>query len=220
MVGEANEQEKAKLRSQLIAQRLEQLGREEKSLAIQRRFLHLGCFRRSRTVALYWSFRGEVDTELIFEAGWKRKKELLLPVIQTQEGLLTFRKVRYREELIPGRYGIMVPPCEADRVVPLESIDLMVVPGVGFDLTGVRLGYGGGYYDRTLTRLLYRTKKLALAFDVQMVNSLPLNSTDVKVDMVITESRVVVFSDDKDKLIEGTATQRLPGDPGGEANWK
>jgi 5-formyltetrahydrofolate cyclo-ligase len=204
---EAREEEKTKLRNRLLAERLEQPGREEKSLAVQEMLLRLGCFQRSKIVALYWSFRGEVDTQLIFEQGWKREKELLLPVIRAGEGVLTFLKANSREELIPGRYGIMVPPWQVERVMPLESIEIIVIPGVGFDLNGVRLGYGGGYYDRTLKRLPDRAKKLGLAFDLQLVDRLPADSTDVKVDMVITESRVI-------KPIDGAASQRLPGGSG------
>ena len=173
----------------MIAERLNIEPEEHrgKSILIQRKLISMPIFDRSRRVATYASFRGEVETWLIFEEGLRLGKEMLLP-IAGEEGL-DFALAMSREELRPGRYGILVPPQEPDRIKPLEEIDLILVPAVAFDLEGYRLGYGGGYYDQALIKV--RGKKVGLAFDLQILERLPRGPSDAKVDMIITETRII-----------------------------
>jgi 5-formyltetrahydrofolate cyclo-ligase len=94
-------------------------------------------------------------------------------------------------ELVPGPVRALEPPPGALAVNPGE-VDLVVVPAVAFDAQGHRLGRGGGYYDATLAVLPPRCFRAGLAFDLQIVPSLPLEPHDARVDAVVTESRVIL----------------------------
>lgn len=163
----------------------------KRSQIIQRRLMALEAFKSARSLAIYSSFKGEVETGLILQEGLRMGKEMLLPLVKEEERLLTFVAVRGKEELVGGRYGILVPPWEPDRIKPLKEIELMLVPGLAFDLCGRRLGYGGGYYDRTLCGLGHGPVRVGVAFDFQVVEELPGTEAEVKVAWIVTEERVV-----------------------------
>lgn len=163
----------------------------KRSWAVQQRVLGSEPFHRSRSLALYSSFKGEVETGSILEEGLRMGKEVLLPVMREGQLILTFVAVRTKEELMPGRYGILVPPWEPGRIKAVEEIELLFVPGLAFDMSGRRLGYGGGYYDRTLHGLKKDQAKVGLAFDFQLREELPDGPTDVKVNWIVTEERVI-----------------------------
>jgi len=136
-------------------------------------------------VALYHPVNSELDTEPLFDALTERGLAVCLPVTPPRKGPLTFRRFAAGEPLIEGRYGIMVPDDKAAEVDP----DVIVVPLLGFTRAGGRLGYGGGYYDRTLEAL--RAKKDVLAvgygFAAQEVDALPHGPRDEPLDWIVTE---------------------------------
>lgn len=185
--------DKAELRKMFLDRRSQLTVEEhrEKSQAVQQRVMALGPFQGSRSLAIYSSFKGEVETGSILEEGLRMGKEVFLPVVKEGQARLAFVAVRTKEELIPGRYGILVPPWEPGRIKPVEEIELILVPGLAFDMSGRRLGYGGGYYDRTLHGLNQSPARMALAFDFQMVEELPGGPADAKVAWIVTEKRVV-----------------------------
>ncbi len=142
---------KATLREQLTAQR-KALSAEQvdaRGLKIQSRFLATPYYQHARTVALYAPIRGEVPTRDILTAGLADGKVVCYPLSHVRGRVLSFRAVRNEAELEPGRLGVREPTDAAD-LVPVEQIDLFVVPGLGFTRDGKRLGRGGGYYDATL----------------------------------------------------------------------
>ncbi|MGZ6131044.1 MAG: 5-formyltetrahydrofolate cyclo-ligase, partial [Myxococcaceae bacterium] len=100
-----------------------------------------------------------------------------------------FRAVRSEAELEPGRLGVR-EPLDAAELIPVEQIDLFVVPGLGFTPDGKRLGRGGGYYDATLKAGSIGSRRVGLAFAEQIVDDLPTNEDDVDVDLVVTENEV------------------------------
>lgn len=174
------------LRSKIPAQE-----HREKSRAIQERLIGLPFFTGAGRVALYSSFKGEVDTRLIFEQGLRHGKEIFFPAVNGVADRLVFLAAKSLQELSPGRFGIPTPPWEPERLKPFWQMDLVVVPGVAFDLKGRRLGYGGGYYDRTLSQMASGPCKLALAFEVQLVQELPPHPGEAKMDIIVTEERIL-----------------------------
>lgn len=92
---------------------------------------------------------------------------------------------------LPSTFGVLEPP-EKEEIV-LAEIDVVVVPGVAFDRNGYRMGYGGGYYDNFLPKLRPDTKKIAVAFNMQIRDLVPIELHDVKMDMIITEQKVYTF---------------------------
>ena len=147
------------------------------------RVLALEAYRSARTVLCYHSVGGEVDTIRLIERMRSDGKTVCLPAI-VEKGVMEARRM---DCLVPGPYGIPCP--EGPRVLP-EEIDLVVVPGLAFDLLCHRLGQGGGYYDRYLP--LCRGVKIGLAFECQVVDDLPLEAHDIQLDYVATESNLYI----------------------------
>ena len=162
--------------------------RRSASLRIQQTLLARPEFATARVVACYAAIHGEVETELIIRAALAAGKTVLLPAV-AGEGLL-FRRIADPAALRTGAFGIPEPAKHA-AAIPAEEIDLFVIPGVAFDLEGRRIGYGKGYYDRTLHRLEGKGRMIGFCYDFQLVDEIAGEPHDVLIDLVITEKRVV-----------------------------
>ncbi|MEW6057255.1 MAG: 5-formyltetrahydrofolate cyclo-ligase [Bdellovibrionota bacterium] len=143
------------------------------------------------TAALYFPIRGEVDTRLFFQFFKARQKICLLPKVESSE--LAFYPVRDWSELQLGKFGIGEPKPRTEEVSSVP--DVVLVPGVAFSLSGHRLGYGAGFYDRAIKKwglqAPQRTMRfLGLAYEMQIVQELPFEEHDRQVDCVITEDRI------------------------------
>ena len=139
-------------------------------------------------IALYHATAPEFPTQLIAERLWGRGQKIVLPVIGTQ-GSLSFRQWHPADTLHTSSLSTLEPSAHAESV-SISHIDLFVVPVVGFDQGGRRLGMGGGYYDRTLADATAAIK-IGLAYDCQELEILPVEPHDIALDYVITESRVL-----------------------------
>lgn len=137
------------------------------------------------TVSLYHPMKNELDTKPLAEALLQRGFKLALPVTPKKRGALTFRAFRDGDPLNPDRYGIMTPSEAAPEVRPV----LVVTPLLAFTRGGARLGYGGGYYDRTLAALRAEGEILAvgLGYGAQQVDALPRGPHDQRLDWIVTE---------------------------------
>jgi 5-formyltetrahydrofolate cyclo-ligase len=144
-------------------------------------------FRKARTVALYAALPGEVPTDALFRAALADGKTVCFPVVPAEGRLLAFRSVRDEGRLVAaGRLRIPEPGFDTSAI-PLHTIDLFVVPGLGFTRHGHRLGRGGGYYDATLQAASPASRRIALAFSEQVLDVLPTSASDVPVHRVVTE---------------------------------
>ncbi len=178
---------KQALREQLLALRAAMPQRvEREQVLVNRTRRWLGTMPVAR-LAFYWPVRGECDlTSLIGE--WLRadtRRIAALPVIEGN--VLTFAAWSPHTPLIDGPYGIATPPAGAARVTP----QVLLIPCVGVDRNRYRLGYGGGYYDRTLAALNPRPVLVGICFDQGRVKNLAPQSHDIRMDLVITESGVL-----------------------------
>jgi len=172
---------KEKLNQQTDAQRL------RKSSLIGEKLFNLAEFKRAEVIMFYVAKKREVQTKAMIEQARKLGKKVVVPVILVREKKMIASKIEdYKTELTPGPYGILQPKREYTREVPPEKIDLAIVPGLAFDQQGHRLGRGGGYYDKFLTRLSAGTPHIGLAFDFQVLADLPTFSHDVSVTKVIS----------------------------------
>lgn len=145
----------------------------------------LDAFRQAETAALYKAIGGEVDLEPLFEICWTLKKRTAIPVFNSQTRLYEMAEITESTEFTIGNYGIAEPV--APNIMELETIDLMAVPGVGFDLSGNRLGRGGGYYDRMLAG--FHGTAAGIGFDFQVVDAVPVDPHDLPVDYLVTETK-------------------------------
>jgi 5-formyltetrahydrofolate cyclo-ligase len=185
---------KRAVRSELIARRarLAPADRARGSAAIADRIEELEAFRGARVLALYAAIGAEVDASEIARRATARGVRVAFP--RATSGRRLAFALCLPEDLVLGPLGAPEPPERAAAIEPLE-LECVVVPGVGFSEDGLRLGRGGGYYDATLP-LLARAVRVGLAFDVQLVPTLPRDAHDAPMDAVVTESRVVVFRRD------------------------
>lgn len=149
-------------------------------------FLTSDPYAAAATLVLYSSIRSEVATFEIFAAAIQAGKRVLYP--RTVGTTLEFVAIKSLEALTASRFGICEP--QSGEAVPLTEIDVLVLPGVAFDGQGIRLGYGLGCYDRALAAVA-RPTLVGLAYDFQLVPSLPREKHDVPVDFVVTERRIL-----------------------------
>lgn len=150
------------------------------------------AYKNANTIMAYIDFRNEVMTENLIKRAVKDGKKIVIPisVVETRQLILS-ELIDYDNELESGAYGILEPKKEFIRETDAKLVDLVLIPGVAFDKKGFRIGYGAGYYDRFLERVRPDVSKIALAFELQMVNHAYPDSHDVAVDIVITEEEIV-----------------------------
>ena len=185
--------ERATLRTNILVARnsLVPEERQGKSRAITERLLALPEFAAARNVFAYVSFRSEVETlDLIahcLQHGVTVSVPLTLP---GEHRLRPYAITDMSQDLAPG-YCSIPEPLHTLPLVDPASIEVVVVPGSVFDARGGRLGYGGGYYDRFLQAAAPQALRIGLAFDLQVVAAVPLESHDQQLDYLITETRTI-----------------------------
>lgn len=162
----------------------------ERSAAIVERVLSLDAWKQAGTVALFSSMPEEVQCAALIAAARAQNKRVALPVVIDEAPGLAFRAPwdgGVERPLVTSMYGIDEPGEDAPEVA-FEEIELVIVPALAFDDRGHRIGYGRGYYDRTLPRCV-RAKTVGVAFDFQLVAEVPTRKDDVAVQTVVTDKR-------------------------------
>lgn len=143
----------------------------------------------AQTIGITVSLNYEWDTKPIIKAAWEDNKVVAVPKSYPNEQMMGFYKVESYDELEDGHYKLLEPNPNNAFHIKKESIDLLIVPGLFFDVSGYRVGFGGGYYDRYLKNFLNPT--LSLASESLIVDELPRDCFDIPVDQLILESRVL-----------------------------
>lgn len=163
-----------------------------KSDSIIDSLLNSEFYKDSKVIMAYIDFRNEVQTERFIKQAVADKKRVVIPisVVETRQLILS-EIIDYDSELESGAYGILEPKPEFIREVDPLLIDLVLVPGVAFDKKGFRIGYGAGYYDRFLERVRADIPKVALAFELQMVEDAHPDAHDFPVEYIVTEAGVI-----------------------------
>lgn len=162
----------------------------QKSAAAAAHLLALPEVAAARVIALYAPIAGshELDTRPIHDAVIARGARAVYPIVKKGDHPLEWSAVRDLTTLRRSKLGIPTPDPTAPRLA-LEEIDTFVVPGLAFDRLGERLGWGGGHYDRTLSRAP-RAARVGYAYDFQLVPLVPVGADDQRVDVVVTERGV------------------------------
>lgn len=179
---------KQALRTELLARRSAEPNREEKSAAIVASVSRLPAFVSAGTIFTYVGVGSEVNTTPLIMEALHLGKGVVVPVVE--DSLLGWFTVEDMRDLVPGRFGLMEP---VGGVIPptrrahLRDAEFLVVPGVGFDRRGGRLGYGRGYYDRVLAAHP-SIPHVATSFCCQLVPEVPMGPGDVRVGVLQTEA--------------------------------
>jgi len=193
--------EKTDLRRNLRTRR-NTLSAEERRLAARQLALNVAgtrLFLTSRRIACYLPNDGEIDTRGVIQHIGRLRKTCYLPVLsRLSHDRLWFARVGAGTEFTYNRFGIPEPVVKTRELVRAQELDLILMPLVGFDDRGNRLGMGGGYYDRSLEFLRHRTywrkpRVLGLAYYFQRVNGLAPDPWDIPLQGVITDRAVHLY---------------------------
>jgi 5-formyltetrahydrofolate cyclo-ligase len=158
--------------------------RESSRRSIQSSVCSIPEVRSANVICVYRTKDNEVDTSGIFRSLWKKGNVVVLAP-RIREDTLEACQVHNAEDFVDGPYGLKEP---SQQIVPFAgNIDVVIVPGLAFDVHGVRLGRGKGYYDRFLKTT--HAYAIGLAYDFQVVEHIPENAFDKRMDLIITEKR-------------------------------
>ena len=181
------------LRKQAHANRNAQDDKDELSRRIVGAFMSLPEYVTAQTIMFYIDVRSEVRTRQDLEHALESGKTIVVPWCNADGELELFR-LDSMDELEIGMYKILEPQAAlrglAEKQVNVESLDLIMVPGVGFDRRGARMGHGKGYYDKLLQHARSNTPLIALAFECQLFDEIPVADHDIFMDKLITEDHV------------------------------
>ncbi|HHB82999.1 MAG TPA: 5-formyltetrahydrofolate cyclo-ligase [Devosia sp.] len=164
--------------------------RAEASVRAWENFLEEVDIVSDAKIALYWPMGHELDCRGLIACLLERDVSVCLPTIVGQGQPLGFRQYRGADNLVPAGLGTQEPPLSAPIIVP----DIVVLPLLAFDRQGNRLGYGGGFYDRTIAGMTNRPLLTGLAFAVQLHDSVPIDQHDERLDLAVTETGVFRFN--------------------------
>ena len=124
-------------------------------------------------------------------------KRIFIPRTNIEEKTMEAVEIQSLDNLVKDKYGILEPSEDIEAVEKVE-LDLIILPGVVFDVNGGRIGYGGGYYDKYLQNLDESIPKVALCYDFQVINKVPMEEHDIKADCIITEKRIITLKQNMD----------------------
>lgn len=191
MVDALIEEAKAALRNRARAARasLDHGERADAAVAAAQHFFNAVPLQAGDVVAAYWRIRDELDCQPILVKLMDSNQKVVLPVVVGPEQPLDLRVWEPGASLYESGFGTLAPSELAPRAEP----DIVLMPLLGFDARGTRLGYGGGYYDRTLARLSKKPRLVGLAFAAQELDRIPREPHDVPLDMIVTEAGVRHF---------------------------
>ena len=163
------------------------------SVIIQRKFLNYVKSLKHENVLIYMPFKSEVKTAEIREKMLSKNKKVYIPRV-LDKSKLHFSKFVSKNNLVINKFNILESIDE--DILPVEKFDLLILPFVGIDKNGSRLGHGGGYYDRALQNLKYPNKNaiiIGLGYEFQLVKNEFGESHDIKFDLVFTEQNLHIF---------------------------
>lgn len=196
------EEEKYHLRKKMEKQRdgLSEQERDEKSEQACQHVLAHPLFslpkQSSFTVCTYMPFRSELDITPVMAWCWEQGFHVLVPRANRMRRTLHLHRIESYHDVETGAWGIREPKDTAEAWNGERPIDLIITPGLAFDTQGGRLGYGGGYYDRFMRSYqragLPQPVRMAIAYDMQVVDKVPMDTHDLSVDLLVTESGMLM----------------------------
>ena len=187
-------EKKQEIRDEIV-QKITGLGESPlaaKTKAIEERLFEFANYLEARIALLYTPALVEVDTREIIKRSYMYNKIVVLPTYDPEIKKMTLFKIDDPEkDLIQGPRGNMEPDPERCKTVPLDCLDIAIIPGIAMDEKGGRIGLGNGYYDRLIPELPITTRKVGLIFEDQIISVVPMETHDKHVDIVVTDERII-----------------------------
>lgn len=187
-------EKKGEIRKSVLAKRnaLKKKDHKKKSQQIMERLFDFANFLEAKTVLFYLNSKSEVATDDMIRKAMEHKKAVAVPLVDTKEkDIIPYRIEDLGHDVGPGYQGIREPIAHRCKQVPVEYVNLAIIPGIAFDERGGRIGHGTGFYDKLIPRLDATTRKVALAFECQIVPQIPMEPHDRYIDIIITEKRTI-----------------------------
>lgn len=153
--------------------------------------ISMDIFKAAKNIMVYVSFKNEVSTQLIMSHLLSRKKPLFVPYTNISNCSITPALISSLNDLSVGNYGILEPSINQVKQSYSEIIDLVITPGIAFDLSGNRIGFGKGYYDSFLSKLNKKIPAIALAYDFQIKNKIPFEPHDITMDYIVSPTKII-----------------------------
>lgn len=147
-----------------------------------------------KNVMIFMDFRKEVMTKPIIEWLWSREINVIIPRVKEGSPILELCLIDSFKDMEMSSLGILEPKADHANFLTPDKIDFVFMPGVAFTKDGCRLGYGGGYYDQLIPLMNSDVPRIALAFDLQIVEELPVEDHDIRIDGIITETEYIKCS--------------------------
>jgi 5-formyltetrahydrofolate cyclo-ligase len=164
----------------------------QKTKQVEDRLFEFANFLESKISLLYINTDNEVNTKLIINRCFDKNRVVVLPAFNEERHEMALLKIDNVEtDLILGARGVLEPNADHCKTVPIENIDIAIIPGIAFDEKGGRIGTGSGFYDRLIPKLSITTRKVALALECKLIQQIPMESHDKHVDIIITEKRII-----------------------------
>lgn len=186
--------DKASLREGLLKKRdaIPPEVRRLKNRLVQERLITLDEIKNAGFLFSFASFRSEVDTLGMIRNSLSQGKRVVLPKVDKGQHVLLLYEIKNMDELSPGYMGIPEPSVNTEgRLFGINDVDAAIIPGAGFDISGNRIGYGAGYYDILLSGLTKDIPLVSLAYEEQVVDSIPSEQHDIRVHVIVTDRRVI-----------------------------
>ncbi len=143
-------------------------------------------YKNSKSIMVYMDFKNEVNTKMFISEALKEGKKVIIPYTDIKNVVIIPVEIDSLDDLVECKFGYLEPRKEKiNNPYDVDKIDLILVPGVAFDKKRNRVGFGKGFYDRLLKNR--RAKAIALAYEFQVLDEVPADEHDVKMDMIITE---------------------------------
>ena len=179
----------------VVAERLKNLTKEELSAKygkIEQRLFEFANFMEAQLAFLYTPVSNEIPTEWIIKKALQIEKGIALPVFTDAKNAINLYKISSdAKDLIRNANDILEPDIERCKKISLDEINIAIIPGLAFDDKGGRVGLGNNFYNKLITRLPETCRKVALAYEEQIVDQIQMESRKYTVDIIITDQRVI-----------------------------
>ena len=163
------------------------------SQVITEKLLFMECIKKANIIMIYLDFNNEVKTDALITKLLSMRKTVVAPVtIKNKRKLIPFKITNIKDDITIGAYGIREPKQNPNNKLNIKDIDIVIVPAVAYDKNCYRLGYGGGFYDRFIKKLKDDAITIGIAFDFQVLNSIPKESHDAQLNYIVTETNIYI----------------------------